>query len=231
LYAGDQITLRTNIGIREFVIAAVVVDFFNQGEVIQGTWSDMSRYFQTNDASIILIKVASGYNISSVQAQIEATYAKRNNLFVISNQQLIKRGLQLLDQVFSLFNVLSLIAMLVAGLGVINTLTMNVLERTQEIGMLRSIGLTRKQVLTMILAEAGVMGLIGGLLGLAFGTILTRIFLLGMTAMSGYKISLKISAQVLVIGLLISAIISQLAAILPARRAARTPILDAIHYE
>jgi putative ABC transport system permease protein len=121
--------------------------------------------------------------------------------------------------------------MLVGALGVVNTLTMSVIERTQEIGMLRSIGMTRWQVMRMILAEAGLMGIVGGVLGLAFGIILSRIFLLSMTAMSGYKLTYVISAAAVGVGAAISLIVSQLAALLPARRAAQWRILDAIHYE
>jgi len=120
---------------------------------------------------------------------------------------------------------------LVASLGVINTLTMNVMERTQEIGMLRGVGLTRRQVMAMVLSEAGVMGIISGLLGLLFGVILSRIFLTAMTAMSGYRLTYVLSWQGIAVALLIAVVVSQLAAILPARRAARLRIMEAIHYE
>ena len=110
-------------------------------------------------------------------------------------------------------------------------MTMNVIERTQEIGMLRSIGLTRGQVLTMILAEAGLMGLIGGFLGLVLGILLTRIFLLAMTAMSGYKVAFVLPLVAIFAGVIISIVVSQLAAIFPARRAANIRILEAIQYE
>jgi putative ABC transport system permease protein len=83
----------------------------------------------------------------------------------------------------------------------------------------------------MILAEAGLMGLIGGLLGLVFGILLTRIFLFAMTAMSGYKVTYVIPLIAVIAGVLISLVVSQLAAILPARRAAKIRILEAIHYE
>jgi putative ABC transport system permease protein len=108
---------------------------------------------------------------------------------------------------------------------------MNVAERIQEIGMLRSIGLTQGQTLVMVLAESLLMGLIGGVLGLAFGVLLTRIFLWSMTAMSGYKINFVMPVMAVAAGLVIALLVSQLAAIFPARRAARTRILDAIHYE
>jgi putative ABC transport system permease protein len=123
------------------------------------------------------------------------------------------------------------IAVLVGALGVVNTLTMNVVERTQEIGMLRSIGLTRGQTLGMVLAESAMMGMIGGVLGLGFGVVLMRIFLWSMTAMSGYEITFVLPVEAVWVSLLIALVVSQLAAILPARRAARTKILEAIHYE
>lgn len=231
LNQGDKITLRTKKGLREFEVAAVVVDFFNQGLVIQGNWMDMRGYFNIGDASIILVKVEPDISFSEVQNRIEDTLAKRHNLSVASNQMLIGRAMRLLRQSYSLFDVLALIALLVAGMGVVNTLTMNVIERTQEIGMLRSIGLTRGQVLTMILAEAGLMGLIGGILGLVFGIILTRIFLSAMTAMSGYKVTYVLPLVAIIAGVLISLVVSQLAGILPARRAAKIRILEAIQYE
>jgi putative ABC transport system permease protein len=127
--------------------------------------------------------------------------------------------------------VLALIAMMVGFFGIINTLTMNVIERTQEIGMLRGVGMTRGQVVRMILAEAALMGIIGGVLGLVFGVILSRIFLLAMTAMSGYSLEFILPLQRILLAVVMAFVISQVAASLPAARAARTRILEAIHYE
>lgn len=231
LQPGGLLRLRTRSGVHDFTIAAVVVNFFNQGLTIQGSWQDMRRYFKTDDANAYLVKVATGASIPQVKEQIEDTYASRENLTVLSNQALINQVFNLLNQAYSMFDAMAVIAMLVGALGVVNTSTMNVVERTQEIGMLRSIGLTRRQTLVMVLAEALLMGLIGGLFGLAFGAVLTRIFLWSMTAMSGYKITFVLPLPAILIGLVIALVVSQLAALLPARRAARTQILQAIHYE
>jgi putative ABC transport system permease protein len=231
LQVGDVLRLRTHSGEQDFTIAAVVVNFFNQGQTIQGSWQDMRRYFKTSDASAYLVKVVEGSDVEEVRQRIEDTYAERQNLSVISNQSVINQVLTLLNQAYSMFDVMAIIAMLVGALGVVNTLTMNVVERTQEIGMLRSIGLTRGQTLVMVLAESLLMGLIGGVLGLGFGILLTRIFLWSMTAMSGYKITFVMPVQAVIASLLIALVVSQLAAIFPARRAAHTRILDAIHYE
>jgi putative ABC transport system permease protein len=231
LQPGDVLRLRTRSGDQDFHIAAVVVSFFNQGLTVHGSWSDMRRYFKTSDASAYLVKVAEGYQTETIRLSIEDAFAKRQGLSVVSNQAVIDQVFRLLNQAYSMFDVMAIIAMLVGALGVVNTLTMNVAERIQEIGLLRSIGLTRGQTLVMVLAESLLMGLIGGVLGLAFGILLTRIFLWSMTAMSGYKINFVMPVMAVAAGLVIALLVSQLAAIFPARRAARTRILDAIHYE
>jgi putative ABC transport system permease protein len=231
LKVGDLMTLRTRRGLSNFRIAAVIVDFYNQGLSITGSWNDMRRYFNLSSANGYLVRVHPGVPAADVQQRIDALYGKRDHLSLESNQALKGRVDTLMSQAFSMFDVLALIAILVGAMGIINTLTMNVMERTQELGMLRGIGMLRRQVVMMILAEAGLMGVIGAVMGLLFGVVLTRIFLTSMTAMSGYKLTFVISAGGLLAGLIVGVLISQLAALLPARRAARIRLLEAIHYE
>jgi putative ABC transport system permease protein len=231
LRQGDSIRLRTANGVHDVAIAAVVVDFYNQGLVVTGSWNDMRRYFGAREASAFMLKVAPGYDVESVRDRIEAQFGKREHLVIMVGQSLRANVATLMNQAFSMFDVVALIALIVASLGIVNTLTISVMERTQEIGMLRSIGMTRRQVVRMVLAEAAMLGLIGGVLGLAFGLMLARIFLLAMTAMSGYRLTYSIPLGAIVIGLMVALLVSQLAAALPAQRAARTRILEAIHYE
>lgn len=228
---GDSLILQTRLGSKPFRVAAVVMDFFNQGMVITGSWDDMRRFFRINDANTIFVKVRPGFNVDQTRAEIDRLYGKRYQLSVESNESVKGRALDLMNQAFSMFDVLGIIAVLVAALGVVNTLTMSVIERTREIGMLRSIGMTRAQIVKMILAEAGLLGIMGGLMGLGFGVLLTRIFLASMTAMSGYSLELVIPTRTILTAVIVALVVSQLAAALPAARAARTPVLEAIHYE
>ena len=231
LDSGDQISLRTRSGFHNFNIAAIVVDFYNQGLVVQGSWDDMRRYYHINDASTFMIKVGEGYEVAQVQAHIEDLYGKRYHLTLESNASIRERVLTLMDQAFSMFDVMAMIAVVVGSLGVVNTLTMSVIERTQEIGMLRAIGMTRGQIVKMVLAEAGLIGLFGGLLGLVTGIILSRILFIGMTTMSGYRLTFVMPIDGVILTLIVALIVSQIAAILPARRAAGIRILEAVHYE
>ena len=164
-------------------------------------------------------------------SKIETDFQEEYQLVAESNSSLRKRADILMRQAFSMFDILGILAVMIAALGVLNTLSMSVIERTREIGMLRSIGMTRYQIVRMILAEAFLMGIIGGLLGLGFGVVLTRIFLLAMAAMSGYNLDFVMPARALWLSIAVALATSQLAALLPALKAARTPMLSAIHYE
>ncbi len=231
LSPGDSLDLFTKTGKRPFVIGAVVVDFYNNGLVIDGSWADMRRHFRLNDANAYMVKVNEETSVDAVKADIDDLFGDRYHLIVESNLAIQERVNVLMDQAYSMFDVLALIAMVVAFLGITNTLTMNVMERIREIGMLRSIGMSRGQVILMVLAEAGLMGVIGGIVGVIFGILLSRIFLLSMTAMSGYKLEFILPISRVIMGFLIAVVIAHIAAVFPANRAAKVDIMEAIHQE
>jgi putative ABC transport system permease protein len=228
---GDMVRLRTRSGYQLFPIAGVVVDFNNQGKVIQGSWNTMRRYFRVNDASIFLVKAVDPDQIALTSEKIDELYGKRYKLSIIANKEVRDQAFNLLEQAFSMFDVTSLIAIAVASLGIINTLTISVIERTREIGMLRAIGMTNRQVFVMILAEAGLIGILGAVFGILSGIMLSRVIIYGMKAMAGYNLAFLIPQLWLVVSFFAALAISQLAALLPARRAVRTEILEALHYE
>jgi putative ABC transport system permease protein len=231
LKQGDDIYLETRRGRQAFNVAATIVDYFNQGLVIHGSWRDMRRYFGHNDVSAFLVKLQPGYLYADVAQRLDDLYATRRHLTIESNEGLRNQASGLLAQTSIMFDVLALIAMIVAAFGIVNTLTMNVLERTREIGMLRSLGMTRWQIGKMLLAEAGTMGVIGGVFGLVFGLLLSRTLLDSINAMTGYGLSFVLPVDGIIVGLVLSLVVSQLAALWPARRAARLRIIDAIQFE
>jgi len=231
LSQGDSITLRTRKSDQVFTVAAVVLDFYNQGMVVTGSWKDLMRYYDINDVNTFLLKTSAGTDVPQLAEKIEEQYKDKYQLIAESNSSLRERADALLSKAFSMFDILGILAVLVAALGVLNTLSMSVIERTREIGMLRCLGMTRWQIVRMILAEAFMMGMIGGLLGLGFGIALTQIFLSAMGAMSGYELDFVMPVKAIWLSLIVALAISQLAALIPAIKAARTPMLTAIHYE
>lgn len=231
LLEGDQLKLQTRQGEETFAVAGVILDFFNQGMSVTGNWADLEASFGVTDVNTFFVKAAHGFDVTQVISQITDGFQDEYQLVVASNSAIKEQADNLMRQAFSLFDVLGILAVLVAALGVLNTLFMSVVERTREIGMLRSMGMSRMQVIRMILAEAGLLGVIGGILGVGFGLALTRIFLAAMGAMSGYDLAFVMPVRSIWLSLVVALVTSQLAALLPAVRAARTPVLTAIHYE
>ncbi len=133
-----------------------------------------------------------------------------------------------LDQVLRIITVFLGLSLLIAVLGITNTLALSVYEQTRELGLLRAIGMTRRQVRRMVRWEAVIIALFGGILGVAMG------ILFGLAATAAIDTSivseLSIPVKSVIQYLLISAIFGIVAAILPAYRASRLKVLDAISH-
>ena len=133
----------------------------------------------------------------------------------------IEQGLTILYALLGLSVIVSLF-------GVINTLVLSVFERTRELGMLRAIGMTRRQVRRMIRQESVVTALIGAALGIAVGMFLA---IITTAALSQYGIVLAVPYGMLAIFVGVAILAGMLAAILPARRASKLNVLEALQYE
>jgi len=120
------------------------------------------------------------------------------------------------------------LAVFVSIFGMINTLVLSVYERTREIGMLRAIGMTRRQVRRMIRQESIITALIGAAIGLPLGIFLAALV---NRALSEFDVRFAIPWVQLIVLTMVAIVIGVLAAIMPARRAAKLNPLEAIAYE
>ncbi len=231
LQQGDSLNLHTRRGEHAFSIAAVTTDFTGQGYVVTGTYTDLKRWFAESGVDRFSIHISPGYEVQSVAQDIEDRYQERYNIEVLTTETLRSSVIDLTDQAFLLFDVLSMIGLVIGALGVINTLTMNVLERTREIGTLRSLGMVRAQVLRMVLAEAMALGTMGSIYGVLFGFAISKVFVDTMVALTSYEVNYLFSLRPYLLGVLVTFGVSQVAASGPARRAARVNIVEALLHE
>ena len=186
---------------------------------------------QTVAYSLVMAKLANSKDAAATQAQIE-----KMGISVYSVAQTIDQMNNIFKIVQYIFAAFGLIALFVAGIGMFNTLTISLLERTREIGIMRVLGATAEDVRKIFLIEAILMGFLGGLAGLAGSLIIST---LGNVIVSGLAVKLGGEATNpfytpwyfigLVIG--VSFIIGLVTGFYPARRAGKLNPLDALRYE
>jgi putative ABC transport system permease protein len=231
LSTGDTLRLETRRGKRNFQVAGVVVDFSRYGYVVTGSQSDLKRYFGESTADELMIALNPGYDAEAEAQRLEERYGRNRRIVVEATADMRKSVSEMTAQTFALFDVTGLIGVIIAALTVVNTLMMCVFERQREIGGLRSLGMTRTQVVRMVLAESGALGTIGGLYGVVFGFFLSKVLLLGTEVVTGYHMNYSMPPVALGASLVMVLLISQVAALYPAWRASSLRIIEAIQHE
>jgi putative ABC transport system permease protein len=147
---------------------------------------------------------------------------------VQTRQEWIDKEDEEISQFLLLLYVLLALSVIISLFGMVNTLALSVFERTRELGMLRAVGMTRRQVRRMVRHESVITALIGAALGLPLGIFLA---FLVTQALSEYDLQFAIPTGALITFVIVSVIAGIVAAILPARRAARLRVLEALQYE
>jgi putative ABC transport system permease protein len=185
------------------------------------------KYFSRPENEMVLVNTKGGVsdeNTASLDLPLhdfaDASVQTRSQ-FKHNFEKPINKLLYLLYSLLALSVVVSLF-------GVINTLVLTIFERTRELGMLRAVGMTRRQVRRMIRHESIVTTLIGGALGIVIGILLG---LLVTTALSDEGIVFAVPYSQLLFFVIATIVVGIVAAILPARRAARLNVLEALQYE
>jgi putative ABC transport system permease protein len=147
---------------------------------------------------------------------------------VVSDDTFVEERVAEIDEILNLLYALLALSVIVSLFGMVNTLVLSVFERTREIGMLRAVGLTRRQTRRMIRHESVVTALIGAALGLPLGILLATAV---TRALSEYDLSLSVPLGPLFVFACVAVLAGIAAAVLPARRAARLNVLQALQYE
>jgi len=162
------------------------------------------------------------------RAQIEAALSGYPDTQVETREEWIERENADFNELITFLLVMLTLAVFVSIFGMINTLVLAVYERTREIGMLRAIGMTRRQVRRMIRQESIITALIGAAIGLPLGIFLAALV---NRALSEFDVAFEIPWLWLIAITVVAIVIGILAAIMPARRAAKLNPLEAISYE
>ena len=222
---------------------AVPVEFAQTGETelqIAGIFTEKSWFQQDylvslglhelSDSAMLdssaLVTIDGGADLAEVESLVAAAVAAHPDVQVLDQDEMAESGAEFADQILGFVTVLLLLAVVIALLGIVNTLALSVFERTRELGLLRAVGMTRNQVRAMVRWESVVISVIGAVIGAVLGIGL-GVSLSQSLAELGIK-SIAIPAGQLALYVALAAVAGVLAAIGPARRAAKVDVLRAV---
>jgi putative ABC transport system permease protein len=230
LAVGDSIAvLTTDNNRREFVVRGIYdgspfYPLLGTASISQAAFDEL---YDRPRNRFTLINVP-GAPSEAQKAEVESGLEGFPDTRVQTRQEWIDKEDEEISQFLLLLYVLLALSVIVSLFGMVNTLALSVFERTRELGMLRAVGMTRRQVRRMVRHESVITALIGAALGLPLGIFLA---LLVTQALAEYDLQFAIPAGALITFVIVSVIAGIVAAILPARRAARLRVLEALQYE
>jgi putative ABC transport system permease protein len=232
LHPGDTITLNTTAGPKPFEVHSVVVDYSSDQGWIMLDRKWFHEYWQDELSDSIDLYFADGVDKDNIINVVRGRLGGTHDLFVSPHEQLRDEMRSAALSVFAYAKAPELISLIVAIMGVIGTMLAAVLDRIREIGMLRAIGATRRQVTLSLMWEAGFLGFSAALSGIAFGIPLGLVLIkvVGI-ATSGWALPyyFPYETALRVTGLIVTAAL--LAGFFPGTRAARLDVKEALAFE
>jgi putative ABC transport system permease protein len=189
----------------------------------------LARDFNVTGNAFLMASIAPGVDANAVKDRADTAIKRAYpSLKVLTKQGFIDQQAKQVNQLLLFFYVLLVLTIVISLFGIVNTLVLAIHERTRELGMLRAIGTSRRQVRQLVRYESVITALIGAVLGVVLGAVFAVLVTIPLKS-EGFVISIPLGSLVLL--LLIGAIFGVLAAIWPARRAAKLDVLQALAYE
>jgi len=231
LSVGQPVQLGTPNGQYTYYVAGIGNDYLNAKlSTIYTSQANLTRDFNATNDLMVMANRAPTADAAAVQAGLERVTAQYPAFRLYESESWRNEQTTTFDSVTIIFNVLIAALAIPSLLALINTLTISVLGRTREIGMLRAIGSTRKQVRRMVIAESLLLSVIGTVFGAASGLWLGYALVKAMGAI-GWETPYLFPWTGLLVTVVVGFVFGMLAAVGPSRSAARLDVVDALHHE
>jgi putative ABC transport system permease protein len=225
---GETVPMEFPRGVQQVPVKAIYKDNSLNGDYLLSLRNYERGYTDQLDSQV-LVKAAPGVDPATSRAAIDRVVADFPNVTVRDQAEFRAETTRQINQVINLFYSLLGLAILIALFGIVNTLALSIFERVRELGLLRAVGATRRQLRSMIRWEAVIIAILGAVLGLAVGVFFGWTVVRASRGIGITDFTLPISQLVLFV--VAAGLAGVLAAILPGRRAARIDMLRAITTE
>jgi putative ABC transport system permease protein len=232
LREGDAVPLATPLGIHSFRVAGVFYDYTRDSGVMLMQRSNFERFWHDSRVNSLALYLRPGTSVEAMVDAIQRNYASAQDYTFSSNRDLRHVVVELFDQTFAVTQVLRVIAVFVAVIGIVLNLTVLVNERKREIGMLRAVGVARNQVRCLVIAESQLIAIaslsVGFVAGWALSLVLTEVI---NKAFFGWSIPLRMPWEQLLLTPVWLLPIAAFASLLPASRATGPNIMESIRMD
>jgi putative ABC transport system permease protein len=229
---GDTVPLKGAGGTRQAPVVATIDTFEASGNEVMMSLATMKRVYGIDTDSTLAITAASPQVRRLLGTKVHRLLATDYPGYEAVSNAKFKEGFEeQINQQFAFFNAIIGIAVIVGLLGIVNTLSMSVMERTREIGVLRALGGSRWRVRRTMLDESLLISLGGCLAGIVAGLLVGVVWIFSVRESTLVGLNLHIPTGMLILTALLGIVIGTLASILPARRAAHLDPLQALTYE
>jgi putative ABC transport system permease protein len=229
---GDTIRLRTERGVEPLPVAGVFRDYGSDRGMVMISYPGYRARWDDPTLTTMALILEPGSDRQAVMDRLRSATAPVQPLNIRSNHRLAEISLVVFDRTFAITQVLRLLALIVAFVGVLSALMALQLERARELGVLRANGLTPGQVWTMVISQTGLMGLAAGLMALPLGLVLSVLMIEFVNRRSfGWSIDMATPPEVLLQAVALALGAALLAGLYPAWRMARTSPAEALRSE
>jgi putative ABC transport system permease protein len=228
---GDSITLPLGAAKPTFRVADIFYDYSSERGMILMDRATAIRYLPDPAPSNLAIYVAPDASLETVRAEIEAA-AAGHEILIFSNRDLRREALRIFDRTFAITYALEAVAVIVAVMGVAGALLALVIDRRRELGLLRFLGAASSQIRKLIMVEAGLLGMLSTVAGVALGFALSLILIFVINKQSfGWTIRFHWPVAVLVGALAVVYVATIVASLYPAAVAVRLNPVEVVHEE
>lgn len=229
LTIGDTLEVQGDAGTTELTVAAITNDYLAGGLTFYMDRQHARQLLGIDGMDAVIVN-ANSHELSAVETALQAV-CQNQGLILQSYAQLIQQIDGMINRVVGSLWTLLALGCAIAAMGLINTLTMNILEQTREIGMLRVVAMTRRQVRLMISTQALMLGLLGIVPGIMIGVLVQYVMEMPTAAFRGVNIQFVFRPGLFLGVGVIGLVLVLLASWIPAERAARLKLQSALQYE
>jgi putative ABC transport system permease protein len=220
LHRGDRLTLPTSEGVRHFPICGIYRDYSNDRGVAVMDRALYTRLFRDDRINTMAIYLRPGITPDQARVELERRLGGRFHLFAFTNASIRGEVMKIFDQTFTITYALLIVSLIVAVLGIVNTMSALILERRRELALLRVLGMSTGQIRLMIVLESAIIGAAATLLGAATGYVLSYILIFVINKQSfGWTIDFAPPVALVALSLLATFVTTVITGIFPARLA------------